>query len=187
MIHLDTEACTFGWCVSRQSVVGEDWALKEDTPKPFNPVPCCDSRPESYKGEPPVDRGCGYMQLVPLDARVVGSPEDAIKYLVEQGAIESVRLDYAATDAFKSLLDDPEERCPSCGSDEHDDHVDGCERIDTCGQFGPPWLDPPWHPLPDIRRGNDESLAAWEVRASEWSREIREHARTHALNDTETP
>ncbi len=33
-----------------------------------------------------------------------------------------------------------DEHCPSCGGEGPDlDHVEGCERIDTCGQFGPPW------------------------------------------------
>lgn len=43
------------------------------------------------------------------------------------------------------------ERCPSCGCEPDDDtlHREGCERIDTCGQMGPPWLDPPWHPEPE--------------------------------------
>lgn len=50
-------------------------------------------------------------------------------------------------DAVTAVEPDWEERCPSCGSDPDDDtiHRDGCERIGTCGQMGPPWLDRPWH------------------------------------------
>ena len=55
------------WCAARQSIVCESWAQHGH--------PCCQSVPESYEGEPPVDRGCGYMRLVPLDARIVqGDP-----------------------------------------------------------------------------------------------------------------
>lgn len=48
------------------------------------------------------------------------------------------------------LPDTAQDRCPTCGSDPNDDtlHRDGCARIDTCGQMGPPWIDPPWHPDP---------------------------------------
>lgn len=39
--------------------------------------------------------------------------------------------------------------CPDCGDDPNDPsvHADGCPRIDTMGQFGPPWPDPPWAPM----------------------------------------
>jgi hypothetical protein len=40
-----------------------------------------------------------------------------------------------------------DEKCPDCGSDpnEPDFHVPTCLRVGTCGQVGPPWLDPPFH------------------------------------------
>lgn len=30
--------------------------------------------------------------------------------------------------------------CPDCTLDLDGSHADGCPRIHTCGQFGPPWL-----------------------------------------------
>lgn len=40
-----------------------------------------------------------------------------------------------------------EERCPDCGSMPDDSfvHTVHCERVGTCGQYGPPWIDRPWH------------------------------------------
>lgn len=71
---------------------------------------------------------------------------------VAEGAAISARARGDA-DAERAALDVlirlDAECCPSCGNDPADDslHRDGCERIDTCGQFGPPWLDRPWHPV----------------------------------------
>lgn len=50
--------------------------------------------------------------------------------------------------------------CPSCGGDPEDvtGHADGCERLESCGQFGPPWLGAPWHPLP---KGPLSGWLAW--------------------------
>jgi hypothetical protein len=47
-----------------------------------------------------------------------------------------------------------EKICPDCKMDYvFDDyyHHEGCPRINSCGQIGPPWIDPPWHPWPDPR------------------------------------
>jgi hypothetical protein len=46
-----------------------------------------------------------------------------------------------------------DERCPTCGAWPEDVslHRQECPRVGTCGQYGPPWLDPPWHPDVDIR------------------------------------
>lgn len=38
-----------------------------------------------------------------------------------------------------------EDPCPTCHS-RYDFHGVNCPRLDTCGQYGPPWLEPPWHP-----------------------------------------
>ncbi len=46
--------------------------------------------------------------------------------------------------------------CPSCGNDPDWGiplHREDCERLGTCGQAGPPWQDPPWHPQPASRSG----------------------------------
>jgi hypothetical protein len=41
--------------------------------------------------------------------------------------------------------------CPDCTPEEdHPDlHAEDCPRVDTCGQLGPPYLPPPFHPWPD--------------------------------------
>jgi hypothetical protein len=43
-----------------------------------------------------------------------------------------------------------DEPCPDCGNDPKDAslHAEGCVRLDSTGQFGPPWDPPPWLPLP---------------------------------------
>lgn len=78
-------------------------------------------------------------------------------------------------------------RCPTCGSEpgNPDTHRDGCPRIDTCGQYGPPWvMDPPWHPddpMLDSRR-EGESLAEYRIRSGVWSDALNQHRReVHGL------
>lgn len=41
--------------------------------------------------------------------------------------------------------------CPECGNDPTDStlHRPDCPRVNTCGQFGPPWNPEPWHPTPE--------------------------------------
>lgn len=36
-----------------------------------------------------------------------------------------------------------EDPCPDCGTNK-DAHEDGCPRINTLGQIGPPWKPGPW-------------------------------------------
>lgn len=38
-------------------------------------------------------------------------------------------------------------RCPDC-NDDGDLHEPECPRVNTCGQIGPPYLPPPFHPWP---------------------------------------
>lgn len=78
-----------------------------------------------------------------------------------------------------------DERCPECGCEERDDtvHRDGCPRVNTCGQFGPPWMPGPWHPFSDFMpyrdtRRDDESLADFEQRYDrEFTEPLHEHLR----------
>lgn len=69
-------------------------------------------------------------------------------------------------------MSEPEVPCPSCGNDPEDDslHKIDCERNGTCGQIGPPWIDPPWHPDPE---------SGWTV---EWCRDHRWHV--HGVGET---
>lgn len=41
-----------------------------------------------------------------------------------------------------AYLGSAEEPCPDCGGDPEDDdlHQEGCRRVGTCGQIGPPWV-----------------------------------------------
>lgn len=71
------------------------------------------------------------------------------------------------------------ERCPTCGSEPYDDtvHRDGCPRVDTCGQYGPPWLDAPWHPEdpPLPRRAEGETMDGFNARARVWRDALGRH------------
>lgn len=43
---------------------------------------------------------------------------------------------------MSTMKDEP---CPDCPPGEQtDEHLDGCPRIDTVGQIGPPWIPGPW-------------------------------------------
>ncbi len=75
--------------------------------------------------------------------------------------------------------------CPTCGSkpDTDFDHTDDCERVDTCGQFGPPWhveLHPQDPLLPSLLelQINDPTLTrrTWEDDYSKpWGIGLRQH------------
>lgn len=58
----------------------------------------------------------------------------------------------------------PDHDCPDCGyaDDDLTSHKDGCPRIGTCGQVGPPWLGPPFHPadVPFDREVHRDHMAA---------------------------
>lgn len=73
------------------------------------------------------------------------------------------------------------ERCPTCGCEPDDDtaHRDGCERIDTCAQTGPPWIDPPWHRYDDHPiRLSDDSHKDYAARWQRYWETLDEHRRT---------
>lgn len=72
------------------------------------------------------------------------------------------------------------ERCPYCvGTGRDGDHLGWCPTLDTCGQFGPPWVldvlhpDDPLHP----RKQPLEALADFYERCDEWNAKRREHLR----------
>ena len=59
--------------------------------------------------------------------------------------------------------------CPSCGEDPNDptEHRRGCERTGTCAQFGPPWMDRPWHADADYLGGEPFTAEAWRRHMAE--------------------
>lgn len=71
------------------------------------------------------------------------------------------------------------ERCPWCGCVNFSDdvHRDACPTLDTCGQFGPPWVltelhpDDPKHPV----RDELEPIEDYHTRCSTWNRDRRAH------------
>ena len=48
--------------------------------------------------------------------------------------------------------------CPDCAGDPDEDdlHADDCPRVDSCGQIGPPYVPPPFHPWPADRSWLDD-------------------------------
>lgn len=69
-------------------------------------------------------------------------------------------------------------RCPTCGSepDDVDCHREGCPRIDTCGQYGPPWVpEGEWHPESDFTTCPPGSPNL------QWLHEVNAHMATHSF------
>ena len=72
------------------------------------------------------------------------------------------------------------ERCPTCGGEpDADSHLEDCPRINTCGQYGPPWFAEPWHPEADFTDCWPGTMVVVDGRRRyPWLEQVDAHKRT---------